>query len=432
VKSSSTWAAAAAAVILAGSSATAAPKQDDFVATPGVVNLTHMTPGYSYFNRPGADAATHDADVKTCASKAGRLRSLDEQLNVGASYGLVGAIVGGIISNIYHHGVVAAGLENCMVVLGWRVVHLDDAEGEALAALPPSELAARLEPWIGATEPHGQVVREWGNDAIRASTDRFAIRPGHTNNGQLSLIAATGGNIDKVAALPPPDIKIPKLDKKWPKRPLKPEQVATVPAEGGVILVHLMGVSGKNGTSVAFSRIGPDEATPPSTQDFAPDMIMVAQGTLGAKKEGKLFAVAAPAGRWRISSIGLMPGLNLCLGSPSFEIKPGEVIYAGSFDLSSEDLGPDLSLERPKAWLAGQPAAERVQAAVYTNGSTGLCGDAEMYAMEIKGAPFDPSYHWAGALTSASTVAQPQAAPEPEQTQPPTGIAASAAGEPAH
>jgi hypothetical protein len=91
---------------------------------------------------------------------------------------------------------------------------------------------------------------------------------------------------------------------------------------------------------------------------------------------------------------GAFAFLNLCLGSPSFELKPGEVIYAGTWNLAGDDLGPDLAMAPARAWLKG-PAAEQLQPAVYRNGSRGSCHAFPMsYALEIPGAPFAPDYHW--------------------------------------
>jgi hypothetical protein len=71
------------------------------------------------------------------------------------------------------------------------------------------------------------------------------------------------------------------------------------------------------------------------------------------------------------------------------------VVFAGTFDLGAQDIGPDMSLEPVKTWLAGQPAAATIRPAVYTNGSVGACGGiGTIYALEIKGAPFEPNYRW--------------------------------------
>ena len=82
---------------------------------------------------------------------------------------------------------------------------------------------------------------------------------------------------------------------------------------------------------------------------------------------------------------------NFCLGAPSFDVQAGDVIYAGTIDLDSETIVPDLTLAPAKAFLAGTPAADIVKPASYVNGSREQCG-AGMYAYEVPNAPFLPGY----------------------------------------
>jgi hypothetical protein len=116
----------------------------------------------------------------------------------------------------------------------------------------------------------------------------------------------------------------------------------------------------------------------------------------------KMTAIVVPPGRWRIYGLGLSPILNLCLGSPSFEIKAGEIVYAGEFDLSRDDVSPNLDLAPAQAWLAGQN--RKITPAAYANGSLGPCGDNSIYALEFKDAPFEPGYAW-GSRAAAPTPA---------------------------
>ena len=87
-----------------------------------------------------------------------------------------------------------------------------------------------------------------------------------------------------------------------------------------------------------------------------------------------------------------MPTLNFCLGSPSFEVKAGEIVYAGSFDLSASVFEPNMDLAPAKSWLADP--SKTVLAATYVNGSQGRCSNNTIYALEINGAPFEPGYGW--------------------------------------
>ena len=68
------------------------------------------------------------------------------------------------------------------------------------------------------------------------------------------------------------------------------------------------------------------------------------------------------------------------------------MLYAGAFDLAAEDITPDMDLAPARAWLGD--AARPVSAAAYANGSLGPCGDNSIYALEFKGAPFEPGYAW--------------------------------------
>jgi hypothetical protein len=377
------------------------------VALPGLghaaADLSKMTPGYTYYNMPGTTLADHDVEVGACAAEAVKVQSFGAQANKHMSGLLVDAM-----GDAANRGAFAASLENCMVVRGWRVVRVPDAEGKKLSQLAPTDLAKAISPWIGAEQPHGEIVRIWGNDAANAEVTRYAIRPKHNNDGLLSLKAATDSPLAKVTIPPMGAVTVAKIDPKWPTKPLMPKDIATTLPEAGVVIVHLKGITVKDGIGFAFVRVGPDKDTFPSTLDNAPDQLGFYVAKLFAKKEGNFLAIAAPPGRWRLASMGIAPQLGFCLGAPSFSVSAGEVVYAGSFDMSGTKLGPDLSLDAPKAWLAGQPAAETIHAAEYTNGTQGLCGYNGVYALEVEGAPYEPGYKWGGAAKARSVEAAPE------------------------
>jgi hypothetical protein len=396
---------AAVLVPAAGRGATTAPAAAD--TAPAEPSLAAMTKGFTYYNRPGADLKVHDAEVADCAAEAARTISVDEQIHNGSSMGLLGALIGGAMQNAYHRGAAAAGLENCMVVRGWRVVRVPDAEGQELAKLPAADLSARMGPWVGAETPHGDVVRTFGNEAANSSVVRFAIRPSHSNDGQLSLTEATGGNLHQFAQAPtPPASARDVLDPKWPKKPLTTETLAAAPDGAAVIMVQIKGVSGRNGIGVLLNRRGSDKDVFPSRLDHAPDLIQAQKGWMVAHKECDMFAFAAPPGQWRVAGLAAgLPILNFCLGAPAFEVKAGEVVYAGSFDLSAPDLGPDLDLAPVRKWMGASPRGAAARAAAYVNGVRGLCGNNAIYALEVKGAPFEAGYAWGGALPARAPAA---------------------------
>lgn len=363
------------------------------------VKLSEMTLGYTYFNRAGADVPMHDKAVAGCALEATKTRSMDQMTQ--PMLGILGAVIGSALADAYNRSTVASGLENCMVVRGWRVVRLPDAEGKALAALDQAVLSAKLAPWIGQSQPNGEVVRTWGNDLANAGPERFTIRPSKTVNGQLSLKAVAPDVTVTPPLAPTPLQAAVKIDPIWPKKAIKPADTAKVPPGGGVILFHLRGMTMKDGVGVLLNRMGPDLATAPSVTDKGPDVIMAAVGMIHAKKDGNMMAFAVPAGRWRIATFGLMPSISTCLGAPGFEMNAGEVVYAGSLNLLNMEDGPDMDLALAKAWLGAQPAAEQVRPAVWINGLEGVCGNNAIYALEFKGAPFEPGYA-AGSLANAA------------------------------
>ena len=366
------------------------------------VNLASMTVGYTYFNRSGADLREHNEAVIGCLAEAGKTRASDEQ-DPAQLGGVVGSIVNSAIQSAYHHGAVGASLENCMVVRGWRVVLLPTVEGAALASSPIEALNAQLAPWVGAQSPHGQIVRIWANDAVRATTVRFSYRPAHLNNGQLSLIAATGHLTQFVPSAPIVSntdalASVTALDKRWTGLPLKPSALKLAPPDGGVIIVRLKGLSMGNGTYLGFGRIGATKDAWPSLTDHRLGGAVAGGQAFFQSRNGAIIAIAVPAGRWRIALMGSVtePILNFCLGAPSFEVRAGETVYVGSFDFGG-DLGPDLDLGPVRAWLAGEAQASTVRAAVFTNGSQSACSGNAIYALEYNGAPFEPGYTWGGA-----------------------------------
>ena len=162
-----------------------------------------------------------------------------------------------------------------------------------------------------------------------------------------------------------------------------------------LLILQVKGMSMRNGGNMEFDRMTPDADTIAAGDESQPNAVILGNAFGGVDKNGTWRAFVIPPGRWRISALSSgIQFVNLCLGSPSFEVKEGEVIYGGAFDFSADSIGPDLSLESVRQWLNGQPAAEKVQPATYTNGWLGPCGNNSIYALEIKDAPFRDGYQW--------------------------------------
>lgn len=379
-----------AGLVAAGLLMAAAPPPD--TSKQPELNLGRMTAGYSYFNMPFANTALHNADLNACLAEAANMRSFEEQL--GAK-----GLLPELIANSSTRGTVMAALENCVVVHGWRVVHLSDAEGATLAALPPSELMTKLSTWIGAETPHGDVVRVWHNDAALAAVNHFSLHASHTKNGDLSLLALGSLprdvlNANRTEAAAARSMRPEKivLDPKWKKGTIKPEMLDSAPEGSAIIIVGVAGISLRQGQVIFLNRMGPDINTQPSAIDHGPDMVEANGGGIGGSGP-RVKAFAVPPGRWRIHSMwngGIR--LNFCLGAPSFEVKAGEVIYAGALDLKQEMLKPNFSLDPVNAWGGTAKALNRMKTADWVNGSRSKCAPNSIYALEFDGAPFESGY----------------------------------------
>ena len=68
--------------------------------------------------------------------------------------------------------------------------------------------------------------------------------------------------------------------------------------------------------------------------------------------------------------------------------------------MGGTEIGPDLDLTPASAWLAN--TGKTASAARYVNGSQGPCGDGDIYALEIKGAPFEPGCAWGGSAAQTA------------------------------
>lgn len=394
------------------------------VATPVcATDLAKSSDGYTYFNKPGAQVAAHDADVRDCKVKAGRLHQPDTSPPVYAPglAGAIGAAIGkAIVMAMNDAKARPVNVENCMVVKGWRVVALDPATGEAAGKLDNAGKVARMTPLIGAAEPEGTIVRVFANDAASAQTAGMFSPARNTIKSALS-VEAMGDPPESDKPTKEKPAPAPKLAKSArPPAPLKAEQLGEIPANSALIVVNLQGAGA---LSVGFEREGPDARTP-AWADGRPGSFVAAQpvkasATAGGA-QGTTLVFAVPPGRWKIAhlSAGLFT-VSLCLGAPSFEVAAGEVVYAGAFDPASatNTIGPEMTLEPYRAvFPALSGLGEKMRPASYVNGATGQCYGAYMYALETTGRPFAEGYALGSRALPAPTASA--AAPAPEAAIP--------------
>lgn len=349
------------------------------------VDLTRPTEGYTYFNRPGASIDDHHADVRTCAAHA---RGPSQ---VGAA---IGGVLPALIASQQGQARFQTNVENCMVVKGWRVVRLPEGVGRALRRMNREELSNQLATVVGVETPQaGRIVRVFANDAIHGRTIWGSVGAYHPED-HLSLRAidlddlpepparpAVGGPAGAAAAI----------------RPITPANIAEIPAGTAIVITRAVGTGQTNGEGFSFLRIQEPGETPfVRTAEGDPIYGFTAavpwtlfKGPASERRE-TVAAYAVVPGRYRLTA--KMNTLDFCHGSPVMEVRAGDVVFAGTFDLAA-DVGPDMSLEPAREFLAADTARlARVRPAEWRNGSVATCGYAYNYALEFPGAPFIDGY----------------------------------------
>jgi hypothetical protein len=372
-------------------------------------DLTQVSPGYVYFHRAGATLAEHDAAVRDCSVEAHKAQQPDTPAAGGG--GLLGALVVGIVKGVMD-GIaerrgVAANIENCMVVRGWEVRRLTVADG-SIAALPQPGQAEKLAPLVGSVPAVGEVSRAYANDAQSGDTTMFTPS-GDIDKLSLSLTALAPIPKGQEPATGPIQNPVKMAKTARPPKPLKPEQLAAVPADSALVVVRLTGGQLQGGEMLTFWRAGPDPRTPAFIDGQPAAFVASLPLKMFAGKDQAYDVTAVyalPPGQWRLGSAqrGLFVA-SFCLGQPEFTVGKGETVFAGSFALGAPKIGPELNLEPAKTALAALP--DRVAAlkpASYVNGATGECGGAYIYALEVPDAPFVEGYRQ-GSAFKAQTIA---------------------------
>jgi hypothetical protein len=346
------------------------------------VDLAQVADGHVYYARRGATLEQHNAALLQCIAdtaspRIGRPMPLGE----GLAFDL---IWGGVLA-----GATAGRTENCMIVRGWDVYRLPADEGQALGRASQADLATHMALLIGADTPRGELVRSFSNESAHPTAHRFSSRPARPSNDHLSLRLIKDLDVPVSSAPFPADLATT-------GRPIRGAKVTASPPPGsGVLLIQLKNISSQWGTGVAFDRLPATAEDGTSTSPRTYARVFARRHWAGANPQGNWLAITVPAGRWHLS----LSGFTLfCLGAPAFEIGSGEIVFAGTFDLGGDDLGPDLDMASVHAWLESS-IAERVRPAAYQNGGTFSCNNAgfTIYALEVPGAPFDPAYRGGGA-----------------------------------
>lgn len=381
--------------VLIATSTVSAGAQAATRTEPQNADLNRTVSGYSYFNRPGVDEATHDAALQSCMEAAATVKTLRELTHPGGNDGIVGRMLVSWAGN----RAVMVNMENCMVARGWRVIQLDDKEGAEIAALPPQEQRLRLRDWLGSRTPRGAVARVWQNEALRSSTTIGKVDPGPVGKPSLSITSLPS---PKPSTTPPQAEAAAPTEKNWYNfekiKGVSLEKLGSIPSDSGVVLMRIGGL----GNTVYLTRVRPDGHSA-KLLDGRED-VAGAVSSIWSKRS--FLAFVLPPGRWRFGSRDAVKSMDFCLGSPFFDLTAGETIYAGAFDLG-EDVTPNLSLEEIKLAIVTRPdLSQSIKPASWKNGSTSQCGEilpsSYIYAIEFPSFPYIEEYK-AGSRATDST-----------------------------
>ena len=385
------WRTAMLGLTLAGLLAAAGPGR----ALAAPANMVKATDGYVYFNRPGADMAAHDAELRNCLETwQGGVQPQKPTQPIIGGQGILGDAIGTAVAGAMQKGWekarFAVNVEHCMVVRGWRVARVPADEGKALAALDRNLLAATLAPWVGAATPHGEIVRVFANEA--ALGDSILVRsPQGSSNVQLGSLAIS-------ADAGQPSQPVGMLPNSWllPRNGIAQAEsvgLTSVPEGSALLIVRMTASPAYKNSGMLFELAGPN---PPGTPYRATFRISVRKAPRVNGQIGQTYAFVVPAGKWRLYSNASV--FDFCLGAPAFEAKAGEVVYLGAINVGPRPPKPDMTLDPAIEFLgAGSALTAKVRPAEWFNGSTSPCRNWHPYAYEFDGAPFEPGYVWGGA-----------------------------------
>jgi hypothetical protein len=378
------------------------------------INLTRSSPGWTYFYRPGANIIDHNADLRACLLTAATVYPLPSPgLLTNSSLGLapdvlLNVVIDGVLSANKEATRLRSNAENCMVVRGWEIVRVPENEGAALAALAPAGLEERLTGWIGASQPHGEIIRRWNNDLASAKTVRTAMPGFSFSNTSLSLQALpVDVQFSKdTAAAKANAINAPSAPRDLLPAPhLSAEQIDSVRSDTAIVFFTLRGDLARRGY-FSVVREGPDSETP-AWIDRHPWQFGKTAGRPGNSAHDRLtIAVAVPPGRWRIAGFGITPGdtlTSLCLGAPFFDVSAGDIVYAGAFDFDEGVLHQDMSFDPEQIVPPEAPnSRSKLSPAKWRNGASSAC-QFYIYAFEFPNLRYAEGYHWGGAASAGAS-----------------------------
>ncbi len=341
-----------------------------------------------FYNRPGATRADYDREWQTCRLIARGSRTPSGTIPyyynpavispmAAAAGGMIGGMIGAAIAEGQQR---RANRRACLLVRGWRLVDVPDADVARITAMTDADRSAYFDTIVGAAEVKGKV------------TERTSFR-----------FDTPGIDLDR--AVPGPATLF------TGKKPA-PDALATPSAEGGEGMLVLAfrrpdaGSAGRSGqvTLLRYDAAGSDVLYQPRDWKRTGDRTTytVTFGSGDRKAPYEVQARRVTAGRYVLHSTTVANPVVLagyCLGAPVVEVKPGEVVYLGDFVplLNAPGTGgakvtglawtshPEESRRMLAAWAP--ELGMRLQAAAWQNRATYGCAAQMMDRLDLPGMP---------------------------------------------
>ncbi|HEX9933456.1 MAG TPA: hypothetical protein VGB08_11490 [Allosphingosinicella sp.] len=125
-----------------------------------------------FYNRPGATRAQYNEEWQTCRLIARGSRTPTGGMTYVYNPALVSPLAAGIGAGIgaaIAQAIIEARMRRvnrraCLLIRGWRLIEVDDAEKARIAAMSDAAREAFFNSIVGANEVGGRRVRTWNND----------------------------------------------------------------------------------------------------------------------------------------------------------------------------------------------------------------------------------------------------------------------------
>jgi hypothetical protein len=337
-----------------------------------------------FYNRPGATRAQYDADWQECRliargsrTPAGVVPVYYNPAIISPLAAGIGGGIGGMIGAAIAEGVQRrANRRNCLLIKGWRVVEVPEADRARMAAMSDADKNAHLDRIVGAQTVEGDITER---TSFEAKADPA-----------LRLDAPVAGGTVFTGK---------KLDPAVP--------VALAPGEGAIVFGFRRPDAASAGRSAGlqflrYDAVARDVMYQPRDWKKKGDKTTYSLAATSRDKKAplELQVHRVTAGDYVIASKSVVNApmtTTYCFGAPTFAVAPGEVVYVGDFipfvnaTLSNGDKFTDLvraeHFDGAKAVLGGkQPAlAAQMKPAAMRDRATFACAGVTMDRWDLAG-----------------------------------------------